>query len=116
MRKHAFVTRAFSQEVTAKIERGRGDIILNMPEGQFNDWRGVELVREATAAEVKREEARLAGTKPKNAAPRAAKAKAKPKPKPKPAKPAAAPTVPADPAPPAALAPTDSETDEAPVS
>lgn len=62
-------------------------IIRNMDDGQFNDWRGAGIVREATAAD-------LAGTKPKQATPAKPKPRSKPKPVAKPAPALAVDTIP----------------------
>lgn len=51
MKKNAVALRAITH---ADDSFAKGDVILGMAAGHFNDWSapGVELVREATAAEV----------------------------------------------------------------
>lgn len=95
MRKHAYVTRAHSEDGFG--ERAEGDVILNMAPSQFGDFKDVGLVREATADEVANARAETVATKPapskrKKAAPRkAAKPAASPiKPDPAPSKKGAA--------------------------
>jgi hypothetical protein len=73
MKKHATALRAFSHADDTFANR---QVILGMDPGQFIDWRDAGLVREATDAEVAREQ----GTKE----PTASKPKAKRTPKAKP--------------------------------
>lgn len=75
MKKNAVALRAITH---AHESFAQGDVILGMDAGQFSDWsaEGVDMVREATAAEV----AKARGEKPAPAKkPARSRAKAKPK-------------------------------------
>jgi hypothetical protein len=50
MKKHAHALRGFSHD-GASI--AKGSTLLDMAPNQFEDWKSVHLVREASAAEVK---------------------------------------------------------------
>jgi hypothetical protein len=63
MKKHATALRAFSHAGDTFADK---QVILNMDPGQFADWSapGVDLVREATDAEVEAARAKDAPSKP----------------------------------------------------
>ncbi len=64
MKKNAVALRAITH---AEESFAVGDVILGLPVGQFNDWSapGVEIVREASAAEVARAKGETAPPKAK---------------------------------------------------
>jgi len=97
MTKHATALRAFND---AGGSFAKGEVILGMDVGQFTDWSadGVDLVREATAAEV---------AKAKGEAKPARKAAAKPKTRRRPMRPSPEPAAPVAAEPEADDAPVD---------
>lgn len=85
---HAFVMRKRGAN-HGDTHHPHGSIIKSMSDGQFRDWSGADIVREATAAEI-------GGGQPKPKAPAKPKRVAKPRPKPiakKPTPPAPPPAI-----------------------